>query len=320
MIKRLKEEYRNKTKARLEFGNQLFEAEKGLFDYTWLMEDNPCREICITEKGVYADFAWGGGTADGIKMWLDQTDFSAVPTQILLKGFYEKDETNMAMKLISYLDSNAVIFDVGANLGWYGINIKKKMPESTIYFFEPIPETANRLKDNLALNDIRDCYVINAGLLNKNEDTKIYYDITESGASSLADLREKSTTRHISCKMQRMDDFVKANEVSGLDFIKCDVEGTELFVYEGGKETIDLYKPIIMSEMLRKWARKFNYHPNDIIDFLSELGYQCFVVVAGTSILKKFDRVTEETIETNYYFMHRDKHAHIIKQICKNQD
>lgn len=314
MIRRLKEEYRNKIKTRLEFGNQLFEAEKGLFDYTWLMEDNPCREICITEEGVYADFGW----PNNIKMWLDQTDFSAVPAQILLKGFYEKDETNMAMKMISYLDTNSVIFDVGANLGWYGINIKKKLPESTVYFFEPIPETADRLRKNLELNDMKNCNVINAGLLNKNEDTKIYYDITESGASSLADLREKSTTRHILCKMQRMDDFVKDNGVSGLDFIKCDVEGTELFVYEGGRKTIDLYKPIIMSEMLRKWARKFNYHPNDIIDFLSELGYQCFVIVEGTLILRKFDRVTEETVETNYYFMHKDKHAHIIHELCNN--
>lgn len=319
MIKQLKEEYYNKTKTRLEFGNQLFEAEKELFDYTWLMENNPCKEICITERGVYANFECEA-SQNNIKMWLDQTDFSAVPTQILLKGFYEKDETDMAMKLISYLGSKAVVFDVGANLGWYGINIKKEIPESTVYFFEPIPETANRLQENLALNEIKDCCVINTGLFNNNEDTKIYYDITESGASSLADLREKPTTRHISCKMQRMDDFVEANGVSGLDFIKCDVEGTELFVFEGGRRTIDLYKPIIMSEMLRKWARKFDYHPNDIIDFLGELGYQCFVIVEGTLMLKKFDRVTEETVETNYYFMHRDKHAHIIQLLCNSHN
>lgn len=312
-------EYQNKKKTRLEFGLQLFEAERELFYYTWLMEKNPCRQICIEEEGVYAVFEIGGGIEKReIKLWLDKTDFSAVPAQILLKGFYEKEETQMAMKLISYLERQPVIFDVGANLGWYGINMKKKMADSNIYFFEPIPETATRLKNNLILNNITDCQVINAGLYNINEEKDIYYDITESGASSLADLREKDTTKIISCKMQRMDDFVENNKIEKLDFIKCDVEGTELFVYEGGIKTIEKHKPIIMSEMLRKWARKFSYHPNDIIDLLEKLGYCCFVI-GQQSELKRFDRVTEETIETNYYFLHKEKHNQIICELAEGR-
>lgn len=224
----------------------------------------------------------------------------------------------MAMKLISYLERQPVIFDVGANLGWYGINMKKKMADSSIYFFEPIPETATRLKNNLILNNITDCQVINAGLYNINEEKDIYYDITESGASSLANLREKDTTKIISCKMQRMDDFVENNKIEKLDFIKCDVEGTELFVYEGGIKTIEKHKPIIMSEMLRKWARKFSYHPNDIIDLLEKLGYCCFVI-GQQSELKRFDRVTEETIETNYYFLHKEKHNQIICELAEGR-
>lgn len=315
MIRKLKQEYENKIKTRVEFGLQLFEAEKILFDYSWLMEDNPCTEICITEFGVYASFVVLG---DEIKLWLDRTDFSSVPAQILLKGFYEKDETNMALKLISYLEKDATIFDIGANLGWYGINIKKKLPQSTVYYFEPIPDTVIRLKNNLKLNNITDNYIVNAGLFDKNQNMKIYYDITESGASSLADLREKSTTRHILCKMYCMDDFVENEGITKVDFIKCDVEGTELFVYEGGKKTIEKYRPIIMSEMLRKWAHKFNYHPNDIINLLTELGYQCFVINENSN-LKKFDKVLEETVETNYYFLHKEKHAYIISNLCDDK-
>lgn len=297
MAIRSKEEYAEK-----------FEKAKGIFDYMWLLEENPCKEICISKRGIYAILE------SGIKLYLDRIDASAVSNQVLLNGGYEKEETNMVIKLASHLDKDAVVFDVGANLGWYGIIMKKELPQSNIYFFEPVPDTAARLKDNLELNNIRDAFVINAGLFKNNEDVEIYYNVIESGASSLADLRELSTARKIPCKMYRMDDFVN-NNVKRLDFIKCDVEGTELFVYEGGKKTIEKYKPIIMSEMLRKWAKKFSYHPNDIIDFFDGLGYQCFVI-GDHGNLKVFGRVTEDTVETNYYFLHKEKHQHIIKELC----
>ncbi len=309
MIKDLKKRYINGEK-RLSFGKDLFEAEKELFDFQWMMHQNPCKRITISEKDVVATFDMFGKE---VSMALDLVDFSAVPAQILIKGYYEKEETDMVMKLINMLDNAPVILDVGANLGWYGINIKKQLPQSTVYFFEPVPDTVKRLKRNIELNELDKCYVFNEGLFDRDTEMMFYYDVTESGASSMADLREKETTKHMPVKMGKMDDFISREKVSKIDFIKCDVEGSELFVYKGGKEAIEKYKPIVFSEMLRKWAAKFSYHPNDIIDFFGEMGYGCFIIDNGC--LKTFDRVTEETIETNYFFLHKEKHASIINAL-----
>jgi hypothetical protein len=57
--------------------------------------------------------------------------------------------------------------------------------------------------------------------------------------------------------------------------------------------------------MLRKWAQRFNYHPNDLMAFLSSLGYECFVLREGE--LQPFLEMTEETVETNFFFMHPDR-------------
>ena len=65
--------------------------------------------------------------------------------------------------------------------------------------------------------------------------------------------------------------------------------------------------------MLRKWSAKFDYHPNDIIYLFSELGYLCFAYV-GTE-LKKFDQIEEDTIPTNYFFLHNDKHKEVINNL-----
>lgn len=65
---------------------------------------------------------------------------------------------------------------------------------------------------------------------------------------------------------KKMDDWNKENNIYP-DFIKCDVEGAELLVLKGGEETLKSKKPVIFIELIRKWAQKFNYHPNEVIKF-----------------------------------------------------
>lgn len=80
----------------------------------------------------------------------------------------------------------------------------------------------------------------------------------------------------LECQTNTIDHFVKEKNITKLDFIKCDVEGAEFMVYKGGVETFAKHTPIIFTEMLRKWAAKFGYHPNDIIDFFKQFGYNCY--------------------------------------------
>ena len=108
-----------------------------------------------------------------------------------------------------------------------------------------------------------------------------------------------------------MDTFVKDEKISALDFVKCDVEGAEYFVYQGGLETLKKFKPIIFSEMLRKWSAKFDYHPNDIINLLKQIGYLCFVIRGRK--LEEFTLMDENTLETNFIFLHKEKHAQQVK-------
>jgi hypothetical protein len=110
--------------------------------------------------------------------------------------------------------------------------------------------------------------------------------------------------------VKRLDEFIDENPVK-IDFIKCDVEGAELLVYQGGLETIKRDNPIIFTEMLRKWSAKFNYHPNQIIDLMAEIGYDCFTVCDHN--LSRFSLMDDTTLETNFFFLHREKHSQQIQ-------
>ena len=156
--------------------------------------------------------------------------------------------------------------------------------------------------------------VVNIGLYDKNDKLEFYYDKEGSGASSFANIREKADIKPIEVDVRCLDDWARENDVTKVDFIKCDVEGAELFVYKGGREIIEQSKPIVFSEMLRKWSAKFGYTPNDIISFFKELGYKCYVIESETR-LKECPKVTEETVETNYFFLHEMKHAQIIEEM-----
>jgi hypothetical protein len=65
--------------------------------------------------------------------------------------------------------------------------------------------------------------------------------------------------------------------------------------------------------MLRKWSAKFNYHPNDIIQFFKQINYGSYVISNKTK-LREFEMVNDDTVETNYFFLHNEKHANIIRQ------
>ena len=116
--------------------------------------------------------------------------------------------------------------------------------------------------------------------------------------------------KKLDCTTDTIDLYVIKNNIKKIDFIKCDVEGSELFVFQGGIESIKKYSPVIFTEMLRKWALKFNYHPNDIINLFKNIGYNCYYSSSGS--LKPIDIVTEDTIPTNFFFLHPDVHANLI--------
>jgi hypothetical protein len=108
--------------------------------------------------------------------------------------------------------------------------------------------------------------------------------------------------------------FANGNNLQ-VDFIKCDVEGAELFAFEGAVAILKRDKPIVFTEMLRKWAAKFHYHPNKIFELFFSLGYRSFYT-EGIALVE-LNEMTDETVETNFFFLHSEKHRNLIDELYK---
>ena len=305
----IKKQYEEGVIPKKEYIDRMHERHSVLFEYADYLQctNTGIQRIEISEGQVIITT-----NTNDIKMICDPLDKRIVPIEMLNFGPYEEDVYKIIGKLIG---PDSVIFDIGANYGWYSLIFSKMFPDARIFAFEPIPSTFSYLKKNISLNNCDGIKAFNYGLSNEPGTIKFYFYPELSGNASLTNVSDREDVQIIPCSVKRLDEFVSENNVYP-DFIKCDVEGAEFLVFQGGYETIKKSKPIIFSEMLRKWTAKFNYHPNQILGFLKNLGYRCFIPDNGQ--LKEFFEMDENTIETNFFFLHKEKHMNQLENLQKS--
>lgn len=275
-----------------------------LFDYATYLTKTNIKKIEIEDDKVVMT-----SRDRGVRIACSPGDYRIAPIETLNFFDYEKDESAMMECLISDGDT---FFDIGANIGWYSINIGIARRASRVFCFEPIPKTFGYLKNNLALNPTHNIEAHNFGFSNQSGEFTFYYYPEGSGNASSANVTGRTDVETVQCKVKTLDEYTSETGIS-VDFIKCDVEGAELLVFEGGKETIARDLPIVFSEILRKWSAKFNYDPNEIFTLFRNLGYQAFTVQRGQ--LYEFGAMSESTIETNFFFLHMKKHHDLVRRL-----
>ncbi|GHT41987.1 hypothetical protein AGMMS49965_12680 [Bacteroidia bacterium] len=304
-----------------EYFEKIYSIHDYLWDYSEFIKDTNVSKIEIEDDSVV--FTCRNSQ---IKFACARGENRSLPLAILNLGDYETEELNMQLQLIKDGDT---VFDIGGNIGWYALHVAKARPLSTVHTFEPVPWTFEWMEKNLQINGLRNIISHNLGFSDKAGDLDFFFDPTISGNASLTNVADKENIQVLKGKVSTLDGYVE-KENAKIDFIKCDVEGAELFVFKGGMNVLKKHKPIIFTEMLRKWSAKFNYHPNQIIELFRQLDYAPYVILGETAISKhklnsppppivklcKFDLVDENTIETNYFFLHKEKHADIIKQFA----
>lgn len=194
-----------------------------------------------------------------------------------------------------YLPKNAVILDIGANVGTFLYQLENKLDHEHIYAFEPNKKLNLRLKRlfpgmrilPLALSDENmmaefKVPVINGKTIASRGTLNIAY--REKG-------EEKSYTEQV--KVIKLDDWAALEHFTRLDFIKIDVEGNEIKTLSGAKETIKQFLPTLMVEMEQR------HHQTPIWNEISQVkswGYEAKYLNRDSFTL---EALTEEIISQN---------------------
>lgn len=274
-----------------------------LFEYVRIVKDTEIHEIRITADGVR--FRLGD---EGAELYCPPNEARVAPIEIMNFGTYEGVETKLLNALAA---QSKMVLDIGANIGVYSIRLALRFPELRVFSFEPIPTSFDYLQRNIALNAVGErVRAFQYALSDRAGATTFYIAPHNVTNASLQNVASATDALKVPGLMLTLDDWVRSFGVAP-DLIKCDVEGGELLVFQGGLETLRAERPVVFSELLRKWAKGFGYHPNAVLELFRSLGYRCFAI--GDASVREIDMVDDETPETNYIFVHPERHPNAIQ-------
>lgn len=136
-----------------------------------------------------------------------------------------------------------IVFDAGANIGAYSMEVSKifKHRKIKVFSFEPSQETFKNLTQNL--EGILNVIPVNYGLSDKEATINLFSDSSSSGLASVYNRRldhfNKKLDKTEKIELTTIDAFCINNKIENIDFLKIDVEGHELNVLHGASRMIN---------------------------------------------------------------------------------
>jgi len=187
--------------------------------YGWVLRNTP-------------SFIWGGRN---IKMKTDAGDM-VFPlddpgcTGMLLFGRILHEEVESAL-VEKFAAGCRVMVDIGSNAGWYSIIMWRGMKgKGRVFAFEPNPRTFLYLQENTVGRS--GIHPLEIAMSDSNKKIPFYCSKSSNLSSAVRNVGEEVTVESMS-----LDEFCySCRDFESADFIKCDVEGSELKVLRGARK------------------------------------------------------------------------------------
>lgn len=181
-------------------------------------------------------------------------------------GTYQHAKLEMALKLFN---KRVCAVDIGAHVGLWSRTLAREF--ETVIAFEPVPEHQECFKRNLHNPDRKSRVVLHPFALGA-EHRDIYIDTVPDNSGNARVAENGSIANSVKVKMHRLDDYFFDNH--GINFLKIDVEGWELDVLKGGKETIMRYKPVMVVEQKKGHGQRYGISDRAAVDLLLTWGFK----------------------------------------------
>lgn len=163
------------------------------------------------------------------------------------EGTHITGESNVLYKLSQHTSIHTIV-DVGANTGGYAEELRYNFPLATIYAIEPHPLTFKSLSEMAKKNRIQ---IYRQGL-GDHVGTGQLWDFADDAdlkqtqpTSTLASTMKvviedlhKQKSQAFTFPMNTLDNFAKKEKIKKIDFLKIDVEGSEMAVLRGAKNLL----------------------------------------------------------------------------------
>ena len=191
-------------------------------------------------------------------------------------GFYEE---KLVKILQEHIKAGSVFYDLGAHWGYFSILASAIVKDNgKVYSFEPIPYNFARLQKNIGINCTVNIEAFNLAISDK-EGVSLFSNTEDSFANTYVD--SESRNDGIQVTTIDLNSFISKNEARPPDFMKIDVEGAEMDVLNGGKVSIEKYRPVIHLSTHDKHVKGID---NKCRSWMADIGYEMNKISIGQGI------------------------------------
>jgi FkbM family methyltransferase len=230
----------------------------------------------------------------------------------LLRGENNDDhrlngERRLLHGLPGALRDDAVVFDVGANVGRWSVEAARQLPRAAIHAFEPLPDAFAQLAQRTNGTNVT-CHPF--ALSSEAGTRELHYDPALSVMSSLHERDLKAFNMDLGATvevtMDTLDAFCDREGVDRVDFVKIDVEGHERDVLVGAARHLGAGRIGLVQFEYGGTYLDAGVRLRDVTDLFPD-DYTVYRLVPwGFMPLRSSDFRQESFALSNYVAVHRD--------------
>ena len=171
---------------------------------------------------------------DQTPMFVNCNDFGC-PVNLIDGGRYEEENLEV---LLSFVTPDTVFVDVGANVGFYTVEIARRLTgNGRAYAFEPHPKLIELLRRNAFVNGLAPVVSsFSFALSDRNGPADLQYPTGHLGGGQVSAPGEIAGHTMVKSELKKLDDLLGRD--FRCDLVKIDVEGHELNVLNGMREIV----------------------------------------------------------------------------------
>lgn len=196
--------------------------------------------------------------------------------RILRYGSYEPELAELYRK---HIKPNLDILDIGANVGFYTVLGATRLRAGRVFAAEPTAAANNRLLANVERNGVNARVLVHRGLIsNVTAEQELATIPGMEEYSSMGGLVHPSVSLNPQLTIERvtasrLDDLVARHSLRPA-LMKVDVEGAEGLVFDGARETLREFRPVVISELSPPLLRNMGSDARSIVALFKDLNYR----------------------------------------------
>jgi FkbM family methyltransferase len=204
-------------------------------------------------------------TINGVTYELDLRSF--VDGTLYYRRAYEPSTTRTIRKI---LKRGMTVLDIGANVGYFALLMANLVgDDGHVVAFEPTSYGFEKLRRNVSLNRFENITLENIGLSDQVERKKLWINSRFETSAVTSEEEEE-------IELQTLDVYFNKSDIGSLDFVKVDVDGYEVKVIRGARNTLSKFQPQMIVEFGRATLKRRGETVEELLRELEQLGYDFY--------------------------------------------